>query len=92
LDAVVIKVSEEEALYPMKKEILNAAPKAIEVVRKAVKRGKKNERIMVIGVGNTCGVGNNSEEVKVAEERLKKLYREMKKITEKRKKKRILPW
>ncbi|MFH0928970.1 MAG: DUF1512 family protein [Candidatus Aenigmatarchaeota archaeon] len=64
LDAVVVKVSDEEALMPMGKEIYDSVSSAIESIKESVKRSKKNERIMLIGVGNTCGVGNDSKTVK----------------------------
>lgn len=71
LDAVAIKVSEEEALEPMKKEVFDAVPEAIENIRDIVKRNKSKERILIIGVGNTCGIGNSSEDLKDLEKKLK---------------------
>lgn len=72
LDAVAIKVSDEEALGPLKPEIMKGIAPAMEAINGAVERGKKNERILLIGVGNTCGVGNGSAAAKVAEEMIKK--------------------
>jgi len=71
LDAVAIKVSEEEALEPMRKEVFDAVPEAIENVRQIVKRGKSNEKILIIGVGNTCGIGNSSDELKGLEKKIR---------------------
>jgi len=72
LDAVAIKVSDEEALGPMKPEIFKGVALAIEKVKELVKRSRKNERILLMGIGNTCGVGNNSAAVKEAERLIKK--------------------
>lgn len=72
LDAVVIKVSNEEALMPMKKEVFDAVPMAIDAVKASIKRSKKNEKILIIGVGNTCGVGNDSKTVKEVEKKVRK--------------------
>ncbi|NIO44398.1 MAG: DUF1512 domain-containing protein [Candidatus Aenigmarchaeota archaeon] len=84
LDAVAIKVSQEEALEPMKKEIWDSVPNAIENIKEILKRHKKKERVLIIGVGNTCGVGNSIEDLKGLEKRLKKY---IKKKEEKKKKK-----
>jgi len=84
LDAVAIKVSQEEALEPMKKEIFDAVPNAIENIKDILKRHKKKERVLIIGVGNSCGIGNSIEELKGLE---KKLKTHIKKKEEKKKKK-----
>ena len=72
LDAVVVKVSEEGALMPMKKEIFDAVDKSIEKVKESLKRSKKNEKVLIIGVGNTCGVGNDRSTVKQVDKMVKK--------------------
>jgi len=83
LDAVGIKVSDEEALRPMKKEILDAVPKATIALKSAIARSNKKDKILIIGVGNTCGVGNTRKEF---EESKKKLLKVLKKIEEEKKK------
>jgi hypothetical protein len=70
LDAVVVKVSEEDALEPMKKEVFNAAPNAMENVREILKR-HKNERVMIMGVGNTCGIGNTKKDLEGVEKKIR---------------------
>ncbi len=71
----------------MKKEIWDSVPNAIENIKEILKRHKKKERVLIIGVGNTCGVGNSIEDLKGLEKRLKKY---IKKKEEKKKKKSIL--
>jgi len=83
LDAVAVKVSQEEALEPMKKEIFDAVPNVIENIKDILKRSRKKERVLIIGVGNTCGIGNSIEDIKVLE---KKLKSHLKKTEEKKKK------
>lgn len=78
LDAVVIKVNEEEALSPMPKEVVTAVPKAIDAVKEAVKRAGRREQILIIGVGNTCGIGNSSAAVRAAEEKIRTALRKAK--------------
>ncbi len=75
LDAVAIKVSEEDALESMRKEIFDVVPDAIESVKEILKRNGKKERVLIMGVGNTCGIGNNAGELKDLEKKLKS-YRE----------------
>ncbi len=56
IDGIAIKVGMEEALYPMRKEIWEALPKATEAVRRAVRRARKGETVLIIGVGNSSGI------------------------------------
>lgn len=71
LDAVVVKVSEEDALEPMKKEVFNAVSEATDNVKEILKRTKARERIMIIGVGNTCGIGNTKKELEGLEKKIR---------------------
>jgi len=71
LDAVAIKVSEEDALEPMRKEIFDVVPEAIESVKEILKRSEKKERVLIMGVGNTCGIGNTAEELKDLEKKIR---------------------
>jgi hypothetical protein len=87
LDAVAIKVSEEDALEPMNKDVLDAVPKAIEAVKKAVLRSGKKEKILIMGIGNSCGIGNDINAVPKAEE---KIRNHIKKTLEKKKERRVI--
>jgi len=86
LDAVAIKLSEEDALEPIKKDVLDAVPKAIEAVKKAVLRSGKNEKILIMGVGNSCGIGNDFDSVAKTEEKIKD---HIKRSEEKKKERRM---
>jgi hypothetical protein len=72
LDAVVIKVSNEEALMPMKKEVFDSIPIAVDAVKASINRSNKKDKILIIGVGNTCGVGNDSKTLGDVEKKVKK--------------------
>jgi hypothetical protein len=61
LDSVIVKMKSEEAIVPMKKEIKDASPQVMEKLRESVTRAKKGEKIIIVGVGNTSGVGNNKK-------------------------------
>lgn len=78
IDSVVIKVGMEEAIMPMKKEIFNSLEKARSLVEKAVRRARKGQKVIVIGVGNSTGVGNSKKtinEVKKMVDTIDKRYK-----------------
>lgn len=75
LDAIVVKVNEEEALSPMIKDVLAAVPRATAALEVAVRRSRRNERILVMGVGNTCGIGNDARAARSAGERLRSAWK-----------------
>ncbi len=85
LDAIIIKVSDEEALMPMKKEIANSVPNAINLIKENINREKRKETILVMGVGNTCGIGNNHKEALEGERKLRAYLRKMEKQKKKKK-------
>jgi len=58
LYAVIVKEDIGDAVSPMRKEIHEAADKAIERVRDVVKeRTKEGDTVLIVGVGNSIGVG-----------------------------------
>lgn len=73
LESIIVKVGFEEAIMPMKKEILKSVPLAIEAVENAIKRTKEKGAIIVIGVGNSCGIGNNQNEIKEIEKKINEI-------------------
>lgn len=62
LDTYVIKMSNEEAIMPMKVEVLNAVPKVVKMVEQNIANTREKGTIVVIGVGNTGGVGNDKKD------------------------------
>jgi hypothetical protein len=90
LDSYVIKMSAEEALYNMKEEILNAAFEVKKMIEKNIEESKEKV-IMVVGVGNTCGIPNNNkldEVIKV----IKRASKEIKRWEEEEKKREKSLW
>lgn len=79
LDSYIIKMSQEEAIQPMQKEILFAVPRVVKMVEENVKNSRG--KIIVVGVGNSTGIGNNEKEAQKAE----KLISNVIKIVKKRK-------
>ncbi|MEM2104653.1 MAG: DUF1512 domain-containing protein [Candidatus Bathyarchaeia archaeon] len=58
INAVIVKEDIGDAVSPMRKEIFNAADKAIERIRQVIlERTKDGDKVIVCGVGNTIGIG-----------------------------------
>jgi hypothetical protein len=58
LYAVIVKEDIGDAVSPMRREIHEAADKAIERVRDVIKeRTKEGDTVLIVGVGNSIGVG-----------------------------------
>ncbi len=87
MDSVVVKMSAEEAIMPMREAIWKAAPGTIGIVEEMVNNTKGSGKIVIIGVGNTCGVGNDKKSLLKAENIIKTNVKKMKMEVEKEKKK-----
>jgi hypothetical protein len=86
IDSVIVKMKSEEAIVPMKKEIKDAIPQVVEKVKEALMRSKKGDKIIIVGVGNTSGVGNDKKAAAVTKKWVDDYDRKMK--LEKKKKKK----
>lgn len=84
ITTIIVKMGEEEAIQPMKKEILAAKEKVIKLVEEEIGRTEEKGKIIVVGVGNSCGIGNNRKEVEESERKIKEVI----KIFEEREKKK----
>ena len=78
LDSVIVKMSPEQAIEPMRKAIKDAVPEAIEAVKRSIERTKKGDKILIIGVGNSSGVGDSAKEIKKLKDFVDKYERELK--------------
>ena len=59
MDGYVIKESLEDAYGTMKKEIADGAEKALELLINGIKeRTQENDKIIIAGIGNCCGIGD----------------------------------
>ncbi|MEM0173315.1 MAG: DUF1512 domain-containing protein [Sulfolobaceae archaeon] len=57
IDAIIVKMSMEEAITEMRKEIYQAADKVVEMVKKSIlERTNVGDTVILVGVGNTVGV------------------------------------
>ena len=82
IESVAIKMSPEEAVMNMPLDVLKAIPKATSLVESNIKNTKQKGAIIVLGVGNTSGVGNDKKSAKSAEEKIKEVARMMKRREE----------
>jgi hypothetical protein len=58
INAVIVKEDIGDAVSPMRKEISDAIDKAIERVKGVIlERTKEGDKIIIVGVGNTIGIG-----------------------------------
>ena len=58
INAVIVKEDIGDAVSPMRKEISDAIDKAIERVKSVIlERTKEGDKIIIVGVGNTIGIG-----------------------------------
>jgi hypothetical protein len=58
INAVIIKEDIGDSLSPMRKEIFDAADKAVERVKQVVlEKTKEGDKVIIVGVGNTIGIG-----------------------------------
>jgi len=55
---VIIKEDIGDAVSPMRKEIFDAADKAIERIKQVIlERTKEGDNVIIAGAGNTIGIG-----------------------------------
>jgi hypothetical protein len=88
IEAVVIKMSIEEAISPLTKNIASSVEKVLELIEDSVGIMGANDEALIVGVGNTCGIGNSKEEVlglkfpkpKIEEEKISRLDGLIKKL------------
>jgi hypothetical protein len=74
LEGIIIKQSPPEASKPMKEEIYEAYKPAVDKVEELV--SEIDGEILVIGVGNTCGVANQRENLSGVTDKLEKYWEE----------------
>ena len=77
LDSIVVKMSPEQAIEPMRKAIKDAIPKVMESIKRSLDRTKKGENVIILGVGNSSGIGNSKKEIAKAKEWVDKYERKL---------------
>ncbi|RMF91534.1 MAG: DUF1512 domain-containing protein [Methanobacteriota archaeon] len=64
VEAIVVKMSVEEAISPLTKNIASSVKKVLAYVRQSAALIEKGGHVLVVGVGNTCGIGNSKAEIR----------------------------
>jgi hypothetical protein len=86
LDTYVIKMSQEEAIQPMAKDVLVAVPKVVKLVEDNVQNSRG--KVIVVGVGNCTGIGNTEKDAKKSEKMINDVLKVMAKRSKEEKKSR----
>jgi len=86
LDAIAIKMGMDEAIMPMPAAVIKAKDDALKSLERAVNRAPKNSTVIILGVGNTVGVGDTKEDIKDLEKMIVKKEKDKKEKEEKK------PW
>ncbi len=58
VDAIIVKMGPEEAMCQMTSKILESSEKVLEVLNNSILQSEAGSKIMVLGVGNSCGIPN----------------------------------
>jgi hypothetical protein len=84
MDSIVVKMSAEEAIQPLRMSMIKSYHNVIGAIERSISRTKKGDKIIIAGVGNTSGVGNDRH---AAEETVKWVQKYERKLKAKKKKK-----
>jgi hypothetical protein len=87
VDSIIVKMSNEEAITPMRKSIKDALPVVKESINRSLERTKPGDTVIIVGVGNTSGVGNSSKDAEAVKEWVEKHERDLKAKQKKSRKK-----
>ena len=85
LDSIIVKMSQEEAIEPMKKAIKDSIKAVRESIDRSLADLKKGDKVVIAGIGNTSGVGNSGKSARDVEKWVDRHHRKME---SKKKKKR----
>lgn len=76
IDAVIVKMSPEEAISNMNQKIANAAKEALKLVEQTILNYPDDTNILVVGVGNSCGIPNIVQDISQIEVKKQKEKKE----------------
>lgn len=74
LEGFVIKQSGPQASKPMHKKIWDAKDDMVNILKDEIRNSEG--KVLIIGVGNTCGAGNHADSLKGIKEKLKPYWKE----------------
>lgn len=77
LDSIVVKMSPEQAIEPMRKAIKDSVPAVMESIKRSLERTKKGDSVIILGVGNSSGIGSSKDDIKKAKDWVDKYERKL---------------
>ncbi|MCK5698256.1 MAG: DUF1512 family protein [Candidatus Aenigmarchaeota archaeon] len=86
LDGIAIKMGVMEASATLPEKVYKAQEHARDITKRLIKE-TKNGNILLLGVGNSCGVGNTKSTLKGLDVKLKPIWKKQKKELEEEEKK-----
>lgn len=86
LDGIAIKMGVMEASAPLPEKVFKAQPRVTEVIKRLINETKA-KKLLLLGVGNSCGVGNTKTSLVGLEKKLKPIWKKQKIEEEEEKKK-----
>ena len=63
VDAIIVKMSPEEAMSQMNQKVLESTEKTLKVLENSILQSETGSNIMVLGVGNSCGIPNTVKDI-----------------------------
>src|SRR3989344_789298 len=79
LDTIIVKMGQEEAIMPMKQEVMSSINNVINLIEKNIKETPGKGSIIIVGVGNSTGIGDNKKAAELAKTKIKKTLEFLKK-------------
>jgi len=86
LDSIIVKMSQEEAIMPMRKAIKDSLPEVRKSIKRSLDRTKRGDKVILVGVGNTSGVGDSGKSVERVSKWVDAYEKKLKQAMKKRKK------
>jgi hypothetical protein len=62
IDSIVVKMLAEEAIQPMRKKMIKSLPLVRDSIKRSLERTKKGDKVVIVGVGNTSGIGTKKSD------------------------------
>lgn len=87
LDSIIVKMSQEEAIMPMRKAIKDSLPEVRNAIKRSLERTtKRGDKVILVGVGNTSGVGDSGKSVERVSKWVDAYEKKLKQAMKKKKK------
>lgn len=90
LDTIIIKMGQEEAIMAMRSSVKSSYNEVLKALDRVVERTRKSDKLLIVGVGNTSGIGNSKKELEKAERFIDTRSRQVEAEKKKRHKERSL--